>query len=269
MSDSTDRNTVVEFTWGEYLSSLQGVDKYHHHSQSDWTDDESWDSAKEKMHSGDDAYVSMASELLDKLQDITDGVPARQWTPSPMGAFPVVPEFLMGLPMCMRAMAPSGDLAPMRIIISSTCSGGIDKQTMTKRGAAILALLQKLQAIRPIELVILVEGNEGGRDRKNLFQLIKVDTKPLSIAHACFAIANVGFARQLTYGHMHHYHGWDGGWPADYNRSGYDQLVREACGFSPEDLWIKSSYLEDSLLASDPVKWVNEQLARYAPTAAE
>jgi hypothetical protein len=253
---------VVEFTWGEYLASLPAAAERSLAHGGSWTDFETFDSALRKMTHGDDAYAAMADELLDKLADLSEGAPVREWAPGAIGAYCVVPEAIMGLPQCMRQLAPAGELSPVKIVISSTCSAGVDKRVMTERGVAILALLQKLQAIRAVELYILVEGNEGGAG--NLFQMIRVDTKPLSVAHACFALANVGFARGLTYAHMHHYHGWNGSWPAEYGRAGYNALVREAVDMTPEDLWIPSSYMTDSLLSRDPVAWVNRHLARFS-----
>ena len=254
----------LEFSWSEYLESLRGAVSASR-SASDWTDGESWTSAMHKMAYGDDTYAAMADKLLDEIAEVSEGIPVREWNPSPMGAYAVVPEFIMGFPTCMRTIAPSGELSPVKIVVSSTCSGGIDKSTMTKRGVAILALVRKLQMLRPVELYILVEGNDE-KESDNLFQLIRLDTKPLSVAHACFALANVGFARQLTYAHMHHYHGWHGDWPRSYRHSDYEAIVRRECEMSPEDLWIKSSHMFDSLLADNPVAWVNQQIARYSKT---
>lgn len=252
---------TAKYTWGEYLEALPACKSISVAEGGDWTDGESFTSALRKMTHGDDAYVPMADKLLDKIGDLAEGLPVRQWTPSPCGAYGIVPEAIMGLPTPMRTMAPSGDLSPVNIIVSTTCSGGIDKATMTKRGVAILALLQKLQAIRPVELSILAEG--GSSMHGNVLELIQIDTKPLSIAHACFALANVGFARGLTYAHMEKYHGFNGRWPADYRTDRYGGIVREALDIRSEDLWIQSSHLTDSKLTSDPVAWVNEQLARY------
>ena len=78
----------------------------------------------------------------------------------------------------------------------------------------------------------------------------------------------MGFARALTYAHMNHYHRWMGDWPKAYRTSGYEALVRRECEMAPEDLWIRSAYSTDNLLA-DPVRWVNDQLARYTASAAE
>lgn len=256
---------MVEYTWSEYLRSLPAT----HASvigEGSWTDGETFESALRKMEYGDDTYASMADALLDKISDLTEGVPQREWTPGPYGAFPVVPEYLTGMPTCMRAMSPSGELSPVKIVVSTTCSGGISAETMTKRGVAVLALVMKLQQIRPVELYILAEGN--GSKARNLFQLVKLDTKPLSIAHTCFALANVGFARALTYPHMIHYFDWDGRWPDDYRTAGYETIVRTECGMTPTDLWINSAYATDQLLR-DPVKWVNNQLHKYTNMEVE
>jgi hypothetical protein len=121
----------------------------------------------------------------------------------------------------------------------------------------------KLKAVRPVELSILVEGDFGS-GRGNLFQLITVDTKPLSIAHACFALANVGFARQLTYSQMRRYHSWTGRFPESHNTSGYDALVRRHCEMTPQDLWIRSAHLSDPLVTRDPVAWINRELQKFS-----
>lgn len=260
---------MKEYTWSEYLESLAPCagSGWAKESGSDWTDGESFETAKYKMANGDDSYAHMADALLEKISDLAEGVPVREWSPSPIGAYPVVPEFLTGRPDCMRVMSTTGELSPVKIVISTTCSAGLDKETMTRRGVAVLALVMKLQQIRPVELYVLVEGNGGYKGDRNVFQMIKLDTKPLSIAHACFALANVGFARALTYVHLREYHNWDGEWPRDYNSSGrgsYGAMVRRECQMTPEDLWIPSSYLSDSKLINDPVGWVNEQLARYS-----
>lgn len=250
---------MQEFTYSEYLASLPAA-SHDAAGSSSWTNYESWSTALNKASHGDDTYASMADKLLDQISDLSDGVPVREWVPSPFGAYPIVPEFLAGLPTPMRVMSPSGELSPVKVVVSTTCSGGIETETMTRRGVAVLALVMKLQAVRPVDLFLLVEGNVRGRE--DLFQLIRIDTKPLSIAHACFAMANVAFARSLTYAHMKHYHKWDGGWTKSYRSSDYESIVRTACGFGPDDLWIRSAFLHDTML-SNPVKWVNDQLARY------
>ena len=187
---------MKEYTWTEYLASLPAARDEGHYPSS-WTDNESFDTAMHKMANGDEAYAAMADKLLDQLQDLSEGMPVREWTASPIGAYPIVPEVLSGMPACMRILSPSGELTPVKVVISSTSSGAVSKETMTKRGVAVLALIQKLQVIRPVELYILVEGNDE-HVRDDLFQMIRVDTKPLSVAHACFALANVGDRKSVV-----------------------------------------------------------------------
>jgi hypothetical protein len=254
---------MVEYTWSEYLASLDDAKSHGSAYGYEFTDNESWDSAMAKMTHGDDKHVSKADALLDKLSDVSEGVPVREWTPSPMGAYPVVPEFLSGMPTCMRSLSPAGELAPLKVVVSTTSSGGLDLETLRRRGVAVLALVMKLQTIRPVDLYVLVEGNDCKQGRRqNLFQMIRLDTRPLSIAHTCFALANAGFARQLTYAHMHRYHSWDGAWPPAYKSSAYESIVRQECNMTPDDLWIRSSHTSDTLLR-DSVKWVNTQIAKY------
>ena len=111
---------------------------------------------------GDDSFVSHAEALLEKIEGEVDS--HAEWVPSIYGAYPVVPEFLAGSPSSMwRGTRPS-DASPVAVWVDLTCSGGFSAKDMEKRGTAILALVMKLQAIRPVDLYLVscVQRLQGG-----------------------------------------------------------------------------------------------------------
>lgn len=218
--------------------------------------------AYEKAMWGDDSYVAEAEKLMDKL-DANVGIPTASWEPSVYGAYPIVPEYLAGSITPMRHRVESeSDSSPIAIYVSTTCSAMIDSETMLKRGTAILALVLKMQAIRPIEIYLLAETH-GVQDGETLLA-IKINTKPLDIAVAAFTLCHVGFARHLTYGYAKAINGFDGRWPNKYSGGGkeWEKHVREVLGMGDNDLYVPAATAWDELVAR-PVEWVNAQVAKF------
>ena len=210
---------------------------------------------------GNEALVENANKLMDKLDSVCGGVETSQWEPSPCGAYPIVPEYLNGSPTCMRQMLPCGELSPVKIYVCTTSSALVSAENLRKRGIAILALVMKLQAIRPVELYVTAETDGNGGD---VIQVIPIESKPLSLAHATYCLTSAGFARRLTYGIAYGKYACMGGWGTMYDRlgSGYPEWLKGQLGCGPSDLYIKSANCDDDML-SDPVAWVNRELERF------
>lgn len=209
--------------------------------------------------SGDDSYVSEADKLIDKL-DSSIEINTSRWEASMYGAYPIVPEFLAGSPTPMRTrVMVAEESAPISIYVSTTCSAGLDSKTMLKRGTAILALLLKMQAIRPIELYLLSETH--GRIDGEYIQVIKIESKPLNVGVAAFALCHVGFARRLCYGVAESMDHFNGTWPKDYHRD-WQPHIREVVGMNDIDLYIPAATSWDTMI-KDPIAWVNAQVKRF------
>lgn len=251
-------------SWSDFVHAVSQADVVGAESASTSWAGLDYETALEYAKTGDERLVERAQALLDKLESVEDGIPTRQWSASPYGAYPCVPDYLAGMPDCMRTIAPTGDIAPIGIYCSTTSSGCIDTISMQKRGTAILALVLKLQQIRPVELYLTAEL--GSYDCSS-FEIIPIDSKPLSLAHACYALTSAGFARQLTYSYARAKLGSTGRWPIGftygYESATYERCFREACGLSGDDMHIGAIHAHDALLA-DPIKWVNQQIVRYS-----
>lgn len=230
---------------------------------SSWAGDESNNSSVLLARNGDESLVAGAEKLLEEIASVEnhDGI---AWVNSPAGAYPVVPEFIAGRPDCMRQQERVTDSTPISIYVCTTSSGGVGTETLLKRGTVILALLMKLQTIRPVELFLTVElGTYKGL---SAYQVIPVDSKPLSISQAAYLLTSAGFARNLTYSVSHLELKDDGSWPWLYTtkRSDdeYDETMKTVLNMGDSDLYIKCAFLYDELL-KHPVEWINAQLARY------
>lgn len=228
----------------------------------DWTNYQTFSQSVDKAIKGDDSLVAEAEKLLDQL-DASVEVPTKSWEPNVHGAYPVVADFLAGSPTPMRSLSPVyREESPISIYVSTTCSAGVDADTMQKRGVAIMALLLKMQQIRPIELYLLAETH-GVTDGECL-QMIKVESKPLNLATACYAVADVAFARNLTYSQARKLEGFDGSWPNGYGEGGkrWEEHVREVLGMGEHDLYVGAARSWDEMVQR-PVEWIQATIARF------
>jgi hypothetical protein len=207
---------------------------------------------------GDNSFVAPAEKLMDKL-DASIEVSTASWQPSMNGAYPVVPEFLAGTPTCMRQRVhEETECAPIAIYVGVACSSAISAEQMRNRGTAILALLMKLQVIRPIELYIVEES--GGKE--DCFSVVRIESKPLNLSTAGFALCHVGFVRHVLYTVANNKVGFTGQWPMMYKSEGYEAYLRSELGMKDNDLFVKAAYIGDPLL-KDPIAWVNAQVERF------
>lgn len=219
-----------------------------------------WQEAVSSCYSGDLSLVAAAEALLDKI-DASVEVERRLWSPSLYGAFPSVPDFLAGAPDCMRRLRPDpSDVSPVNIYVSTTSSAGISAETMLKRGVAIIALLLKLQQVRPVSLSLLAELH--GQSDGACIECIRLESSPIDLSTACFAICRVGFARHLTYGVAQVMDRFNGGWPNGYRSEHWATEIRQRVGMVEQDLYIPAATAWDPII-TDPVAWVNAQVAKY------
>lgn len=248
----------------DFLGAAKGVGlkRYREHEATRWVGYATYDDCLGDAVNGDEKLVPEAEKLLEKL-DADVEISRARWIPAVSGAYVSVPDYLAGLPMSMRRRkAAADDIAPVRVYVSTTCSASIDTDLMLKRGVAILALVLKLQQVRPVELNLLAETH-GETDGEYL-QAIPLDSAPLNLSVACHCLTHVGFARHLTYGVAAANDRFNGAWPDNYGGGGapWEAHVREVLNLSPQDLYIGAAREWDAMI-TDPVKWVNAQVKAF------
>lgn len=103
--------------------------------------------------------MNVEVEKAGRLVDATFDRPRRGWVQAPMGAYPIVPEVLMGHPTPMRIMEldPS-EQAPMRLVLDSSVAIAVSRPLMSARGFTITALVTRLMETRPVQVDVCFAG---------------------------------------------------------------------------------------------------------------
>lgn len=221
------------------------------------------------MQGASESECREAKSLFDKIDASFRDRDNTAWMPSVCGAYPVVPEFLMGLPENMRARRPvESDVSPIRLCVEVVVSGGISQQEKARQGAALAALAMRASELRPVELWIWAASRiDGGSDT---VIAAKVEA-PYSMAQIVAVFASHSFGRAIMSA-LANKHGngnrskYNGGWKWALGKPGSDDRdakVRGAMGWSQQDVVIQGGYLPDAaLMERDPVEWVHRQLEK-------
>lgn len=243
--------------------------KYSHAGQASWWGGDSLSTLATKCVAGETKHVSAAEQMLDQLRDEIE-VPRPQWSQSPFGAFPNVGEFLAGEMDCMRLMiSDPSQTSPIRIWFDPTSSAAIDHADLVKRGTAVLALTMALSQIRPIELWTYSDLDAHGKGLSLI--CAKIQTAPLMLSEACFAMCNPGYARGLTYGLAEARMGFNGMWGfGDYCADATEraEIMRECLGASKDDIIIPGISVKDELV-KDPLSFIRREIRRHTAMLEE
>lgn len=244
-----------------YFGSLDSFAHYCHVQKHSIRPDESSDwfgyiNSKEthkRTLNGDESLVSPAQDIISQVLADAPETQGTKWSPSPCGAYPIVPEYLAGVPHCMRAHAVTTDERnPIKVFVSFFVSGGVDKQKYIKRGYAIMAMLLALQSRRPIDLTLFIAcGDIKG------YLTIDVETKPLAVAQVAFALTHPGFFRHFGNGAMY-------ALGSSTLHSENHETIKTWLGFDPvNDIYVPAQILRDPeamAVENDPIAWVNRKV---------
>lgn len=240
------------------------------HNNNAWYGGESLQDSLRMAETGDTSLVAKAEALLSQL-DTAIETPRKVWERSTIGAYYSVPDVIAGLPTCARRQFDTqDDRTPITILVVTTSSAGMSAEVLAKRGTTILALVMALSRLRPVSLqqICAVDGIEGGET----IITSEINTAPLDLATACYVLTSAGFARRLTYDLAAALNGFNGGWPDRMrwgNSDPYFAMLKARLVPDPTKcLIIKGAQLNDALL-SDPVGWVNKQVAHFTNQVEE
>ena len=265
MSLNTERtDTLIKnYTWSEYVQRAQDLYELEHSymldRRMDWCANLTGKQVLDLMHNGDESIVPQAEKIIEQLEVTSEGIEIPAWQGTPMGAYPCVPEYLAGSPTPMRLLAPSNERSPVTIYCGMTPQESVTEKQMVKRGAVLLALVLKLQQIRPVELNwFMTTGHRG-----TLIEIVRLDSKPISVAHAAFALSNVGLLRRVGFGSSIELNFSSHGSVGFGAMSRDEAAQRKQLNVLPEDIFIPSNVLSNSPMFNDSLKWINEQIQRY------
>lgn len=229
---------------------------------------------------GNDSLVSEAQAMLDKAQ-INVETTAYVETPEVAGFFPCVPEVLAGEPECMRTVErTSANTAPLSVVIDLTTSATISTDFVRQRGVLLLAFVMAMCATRPVSLYVCTAMDGRAVERERLSAcVVRLNTAPLDLATACFALTDAGFYRRLFYAVQSREGGSIGGWPTllqDDNvvatgSPGFCTRMQELLQLGTETLYLPPVTIESVnwiKAFNDPAAWVREQVERHSQAIA-
>ena len=253
--------------YGRHVKTLLG-----HSRARDWGKSGTGEALAESVEyaiNGNTKLVTEAEKLMDKLQTSIE-VKSRQWGGAVAGAFPCVPDYLIGHPESMRKLDDCvSDSVPLRVFCCTSSSGAMDWQQLQRRGVAVLAATMALCQSRPVELWTFTPFRGNGQHGEcNI--MVRVNSSPLCLSEACVALGSIGFDRNLgmTIGYVED--AFDGGWARILKNAGFDdesrtiEACREMLGASENDLIIPPAHASFQQIYSDPIGWVQKILNQYA-----
>lgn len=211
----------------------------------------------------------------EKVTELIEGMQAsvtrtrREYVPSVAGSFPVVPDYLMGLPLNMRRRAPvDSELAPVRIFVDVSTAARISVKQLEVRGAAVCALIMRMVETRPVE-VYAVGANTA--NRKTVGVQVRLDVHPISLSHMVAVFMSSQFIRGIrlsAQARAADAYGPSEGFPwAFSNNNGRvrEEGMRRMFDMEPEDIYIAGAsphWIND--ITHDPTEWINRQVAAQA-----
>lgn len=246
----------------------------------EWTGGTDCAGALHMLRNGDKSQVANAERLLSTF-DIRIETAGSVMEVGVAGFCPSVPDFLGGSPESMFYMGEAPNAAaPLKVIVDPTSSSAVKASILSKRGTSILAAVMALSATRPVtlEMACVMDCDEDRRANAggNRFSVLRVgvNSAPLDLGSACFALSHPAFARLLMYGASQTLFGAPIQWPELRGvdmRNTRSEATRvatlQAMGEDPDQvLFIPAAHLTDELV-TDPKQWIDSVLAKYGQPA--
>jgi hypothetical protein len=220
---------------------------------------------------GELTRVAAADKYLAKLEEVSILSGKRVWENNVTGALPDVGAFVAGSPLSMRSRRKTrDDSAPLGIIFDGTTSGGISHSDMEKRGTVVLALVRLLAMRRPIELWLA--AGLGGANGQGSWIATRLDTAPLDLARACYALSNPLATRVLGYESIQgEIEGAYGAWPYNggaLSATDFHKVCAQAFPHLTDILAIPGIIISDDMVKK-PEAWLRAQVAKYCDGEGE
>ncbi len=190
-------------SWDDFLNDLRNkpINKAFHGKDESRTGSESFTGSRSFEHS-----MELAEQGCSKTREaiheasfrvVTDSLP--EWEFSPVGAFPCIPAYAAGVPENMFTQSEWGTPIPkpiVRIVVNIGANCNVTTQEIINRGAAVLALIDRVQAAgQRVELVA-----EWSTTRERNWYIFSVTVKrpeePADLDRISYAMAHPSMLRR-------------------------------------------------------------------------
>lgn len=220
-----------------------------------------FDTALAKLETGDPDLAAQAAELLESILDSAIVTERPEWQAAPSGAYTIVPEVLAGEPFAMRHRTrDESAYAPIGLYVNTSVWCQASQQDIADRGVAIMALLIKLQDIRPVDLYVVIGQTRIGRTGNTVI-VTRVPSRPVDLSVAAFLFAHPGYQRNIGHAATQAVSpDIDSRLPfaqAEFQKNGMRRFV----GMGDQDIYVPmmgSRNLRE--IVGDPTRWVNDRI---------
>lgn len=183
-------HSVAEFVAHSHASTRDGVS---------WCGGSLADIQRRAIY-GDANAVPEIETLLDRFEHVTMPMTvARRRQSDVWGPRLHLADWLTESPTPFRRARPTlTESAPLRVFVSISCAAMLGTAELNARGAAIAALIETLQRVRPVELVLFHCCQQRATPRHTLTITVPVATAPIGLAQLAGVLCNVGLNRAIA-----------------------------------------------------------------------
>jgi hypothetical protein len=194
-------------SWDEFLRDLRGKqvkDEWYGNQAStekdfSFTRSLSWEHCIELAEQGDKLTTEQVASAAVKVT--FEAGPT--WEYAPVGAFPCIPAYAAGVPEDMFVPLDDGaaNSKPIvRIAVNVVCSAWVDAQDIINRGAAVVALIDKIQSEgQRVELIAFCHIGGRRNDRIIASVTVKRPEEPIDMDRVAFALAHPSMLRRCFF----------------------------------------------------------------------
>jgi hypothetical protein len=199
-------HAVTHASWAEYLHALGKADQTIRWGDTDWAGARSLgaalDVARKGWREGMERVEHMAAPILAAL--VSEVAPTGDWSADVTGADYDVAEYLAGVPECWISPEVEVVKPVVTVGINLSVSAIIDHKIIETRGAAVVALVQALQAQgHPVRCYTVMgfpaDGRMSGPGTFTRVNLTDDNGGPLDVDRLAFAMAHTAASRVLGF----------------------------------------------------------------------
>ncbi len=166
----------------------------------DWYGSKTWDEAMQYAVTGHPVARAALEAVAVKQTTALEPL----WETAPVGAFACIPAYAAGVPEDMFAqseLAPPVSQPIVRIVVNMSGSAGITAQSIINRGAAIVTLIDQIQASgKRVELIAVKHGHNSGGTERYVWQVtIKRPEEPIDMDRIGLAFATPIMLRRFFF----------------------------------------------------------------------
>lgn len=243
--------------------------------------DRSWSGADDLAGALNDCEQGNCGSALQDAEKLMHEIQAQglmsehvmRWGPNVVGAIPLIPNALLGVPDSMLAPLWEAQSArgPIKVFYDCVGSAGVSETDMSKRGTAVLAFVLLMSQIRPVELFVIagMQGTGGA-----CIPIVKVETAPLDLKSSLYALARTAYSREIAFAWGYSSdaagtrRGFHGGWawgsaPQQDGTGVWHEAMRTVLDIQPDDLLIPGAVYGDPIV-KDPITWLQREIDKRA-----